>query len=176
MSQVAHDRHLRNSSETMNHLISYMKDVVEGRDNLVPFARWFHDHEQELQQLCSRGAYLRLKSKPIPEFKKILTEQSVSFVESSEANVPKMPKDYSWVQTEWLTEEIIPYQQSPLKLVGEGSLYLDELLHMIHVKETGDTLWRFSSPNETWENKMGCAGIALLRGESVIYAIVTMRN
>lgn len=160
----------------VNDLLAYMKGVVEGQDNLPPFARWLHENEPQLQQLCNRGSFLRLKSEPIPEFRRILTEHNVSFVESSAAYLPAAAGDYSWVQTSWLTERLFPYRQSPTNLAREMGVYLDELLHMIHIKETGDELWRFQTPEATWANKHGQAGIALVRGDRVVYAIVIKRN
>jgi hypothetical protein len=42
--------------------------------------------------------------------------------------------------------------------------------------EDGDELWRFSTPDETWEQMMGRAGIVLLRGGTIIATIVTTLN
>jgi hypothetical protein len=40
----------------------------------------------------------------------------------------------------------------------------------------GDELWEFNSPEDTWQNLCGRAGIALVRNGEVIDAIVTFMN
>lgn len=160
----------------MDDLLAYMKSVVEGHDNLQPFATWIHENESRIQEFCSRGSFLRLKNEPISEFKRLLEEQNIPFVESTDGYLPTSPGDYSWIKSDWLTERLFPYRKSPTRLAREDSFYVDELLHMIHIKETGDELWRFRTPAETWASKCGRAGFALVRGDNVVYAIITLRN
>lgn len=40
----------------------------------------------------------------------------------------------------------------------------------------GDELWEFNSPEDTWENLCGRAGIALVRNGEVIDTLITMMN
>ena len=160
----------------LSELLAYMKDVLEGRDGLPPFARWLDDNEERLAKLCSRGVFLRLKNNPLPEFQQILGQHGIPFHQSEHAYLPHGPQDCSWMKSEWLLESLIPYHQSPTRLLSVSPVFVDELLHMIQLKQTGDELKRFSSPQETWENKCGREGIALVRDGVVVYAIVLKRN
>jgi hypothetical protein len=40
----------------------------------------------------------------------------------------------------------------------------------------GDELWRFSSPPEDWERRMGWEGVALVRDGEVVRFVVTAMN
>jgi hypothetical protein len=42
--------------------------------------------------------------------------------------------------------------------------------------QTGDEIWTFRSPPETWQDLAGSAGVALVRKNKVIDAVVTARN
>jgi hypothetical protein len=42
--------------------------------------------------------------------------------------------------------------------------------------QDGDELWEFTSPQETWANLAGRAGIALVRRGEVVRSIVTVMN
>jgi hypothetical protein len=42
--------------------------------------------------------------------------------------------------------------------------------------QTGDEIWTFRSPPETWEDLAGKAGVALVRENKVIDAVVTVMN
>lgn len=40
----------------------------------------------------------------------------------------------------------------------------------------GDLLYRFSSPQESWQRKMGISGIAIKRGNEIVNSIVLIMN
>ena len=40
----------------------------------------------------------------------------------------------------------------------------------------GDLLYRFSSPQESWQRKMGISGIAIKRGNEIVKSIVLIMN
>ncbi len=160
----------------MTEILEYMKAVLEGEDGLPTFSQWFRENDAAIEQMCSRGSYLRLKNNPIPEFHKILTEKGIAFNALPNASLPHEPSDFGWIKYDWLVDRLIPYKQSPTKLALANNIYVDELLHMIDIKRTGDELWRFSSPPETWQRKCGSAGIALVRDRQIVHAIITMRN
>lgn len=42
--------------------------------------------------------------------------------------------------------------------------------------QTGDEVWRFSSPTEDWERLMGWEGVALVRSGQIIQCVVTGMN
>ncbi len=160
----------------MNELLEYMKGTLEGQAGLPTFSRWLHDNDAKLKQFLTPGSYLRLKHDPLPESRSILMKNEIDFSESEDAYLPWEPTDFSWIKADWLTEKLIPYRQSPTALAAADRIFLDELLHMVDLKRTGDELWRFASPEPTWAHLCGRAGIALVRDGRVIYAIVTMMN
>jgi hypothetical protein len=46
----------------------------------------------------------------------------------------------------------------------------------IAMMQPGDELWRFRSPDDTWDDLAGSAGYAIMREGKVIHAMVTMRS
>lgn len=161
----------------MNEVLAYMKAAIEGHAGLVPFARWFAEHATEIETLCGRGSYLRIKhNNPLAEFRHILSKHEISFIDSPNAYLPRGPgEDFSWIKLDWLTERVFPYRRSPTSFGTAPNCYIDEYLHMIDIKETGDELWHYSSSKESCTHNVGSAGIALVRDGKVIYAIVLMQ-
>ncbi len=161
----------------MDQLLQYMKNVLEGRDDLEPFVVWLQRNDESLQKMLNRGSYLRLKQRPLDAFRHIVEEHNVTYTESEDGYLPRGPGNYSWIKKEWLTKKVFPYKVSPTACKAiVNAVTVDELLHMVELKETGDELWFFSTPPETWETKAGRGGIALTRDGEVIYAIITMMN
>lgn len=160
----------------MRELLDYMKAVLEGKEGLLPFARWFADNEESLRGHFNQGTFLRMKSEPLLEFARVLKANDVTYEPNEKAYLPHGPGDFSWIKPSWLLNRVFPYQQSPTSLAHANVAYMDEFLHMIEVKQSGDEMWRFSSPKEDWRKMIGRAGIALVRDKTVVYAIVTMMN
>ena len=154
-------------------LIAYIRGVLEGTPKLPSAEGWFAEHNEVLQRCLTRGSYLRLKQGNVVEvFRKILTERDVSFVEIPDVRLPHGPNRVDWIRPEWLGERVDPFDRIP----GSSSHQFDELLRMVELKETGDELRYFETSAEGWKHKCGCAGIALVRGNVIVCAIVTMQT
>jgi hypothetical protein len=164
-----------------------MKAVVEGLEDLEPFSSWLRNNDAALREHLSRGSYLRLKHhQPISELKRILTANGVPFSDAKVAHLTTGPADYAWIKPAWFIERLVPPHASTTILTHESELDIHDLLHsirvkvaaelqrLIDVKEADDEIWRFSTPSEGWQKKMGASGFALVRGGKIVDAVVTV--
>ena len=51
-----------------------------------------------------------------------------------------------------------------------------EWAHFKLLVKPGDEIWEYDSPGDYWSSLCGRAGIALVRGDEIIFDIVTMMN
>ena len=51
-----------------------------------------------------------------------------------------------------------------------------EWAHFKSLLKPGDEIWEYDSPGDHWSSLCGRAGIALVRGDEIIFDIVTMMN
>jgi hypothetical protein len=146
-------------------LLVYMKAVIEGEDDALPFSQWLRIHRDAIEKHFSRGSYLRMRQgDPLSEFRKLLQKQGIEFKECAEGYLPRGPGDISLVMPEWLTFKLFPYRKCLFDHPVETTSVHD-FLHMVELKQTGDELWRFASPD------CGKIGVALVRDGRVVYAI-----
>ncbi len=160
----------------MNPLLKYLKAIIEGESELQPWSSWFEDNKNALSSLLSRGAYLRLKHNPIQEIPNVLASHGIPFDAVNRPVLPVGETDFSWIRLEWLTERVSPYSSADYQKAATESYLLVDLLRLVEIKREGDEPWHFRSPDATWRNKMGCAGIALVRAKEVVYAITLLMN
>jgi hypothetical protein len=66
----------------MNEQLAYLKAVVEGADNILPWLIWFENNDSALQTLLTRTEYLRLKHDRIKAIPAILQRFGVAFLPS----------------------------------------------------------------------------------------------
>ena len=67
----------------MDEELIYLKDIVEGKDNLEPWPTWFARHEGTLSQGLTRTEFLDLRLNRIKAIPRILGRFKIAFVPSS---------------------------------------------------------------------------------------------
>ncbi|MEO1218835.1 MAG: hypothetical protein AAFY45_35215 [Bacteroidota bacterium] len=148
----------------MEEYISYFKALVEYDDKAEPWSQFWEKNEKILSELLSRGSYLRMKSYPLKEIYKILSDLGLEY---------PTPKNYQhWkfhrpeeIPNSWLTKKITKVKA--LELLSHD-LYSESVKAILHNLKAKDEFWQFSSPPNTWGSLMGRSGIALVR-EGVPY-------
>lgn len=63
----------------MNHLLAYLKAIIEGEPDLEPWKSWFEKNDAELQALLPRTKYLALKINRIESIPAILSMHEIPF-------------------------------------------------------------------------------------------------
>ena len=160
----------------MNPILEYLKSVIEGRDNLIPWSTWFAAHEDELQSLLKRGVFLRLKQNPLTEIPQILADFEVLFMAHSRPRLPVGPLDCSWIDPAWLQERVSSRHNLTYEKAQVGSYLYDQLLYLVELKRDGDELWYFDAPEDMQQNRLGSSGIALVRNGEIIHAVVQVMS
>jgi len=89
------------------------------------------------------------------------------------------------VEKEWLREKTTLKQAEEENMVKDDSLGPEPIpfgfmnwvwqIFKLHLKE-GDEIWKFSSSKKKWKNLTGRAGLCIVRGEEIVFSIVTKMN
>jgi hypothetical protein len=80
---------------------------------------------------------------------------------------------------EWLTNRttveavLNRFTDSPL---NRATQITDKVTKFAAQMQSGDELWRYSSSSESWANKMGSAGLAIVRNGQIADAMQTIMN
>jgi len=86
---------------------------------------------------------------------------------------------------EWLQQRVTVEEAERAHLVVDDRLgpepvpfgfQHEEWKQLIAQMDTGDDLWQFRSPPETWRNMCGRAGYVVIRSGQIIGSVVTLMN
>jgi hypothetical protein len=71
----------------------------------------------------------------------------------------------------------LPFDKVAQKFAGRPfGILTDVWRTFVAQMEAGDELWSFSSPDETFSEKQGCQGFAIVRGGTIQDTLITLRT
>jgi hypothetical protein len=77
----------------------------------------------------------------------------------------------AWLTRQSSLDEIVAQEQS-----AESDEFKAQARALIEAFQPGDEVWRFRSPADTWQMRMGRAGVALVRNHEIVQSLLTMMN
>lgn len=157
------------SPMTREAMLDYFRDAVEGRPGTERWSDWWARHAEAARPWMTPGQHLRLRLGERVILETLLSEAGIVY--SAYVGYSEVFHEPCVVPPEHLTR---PSSVDEVEADLTGDLRRGRWAFLKSKMDAGDEVWRFSSTADSWANRTGRGGYALVRAGVPYDAICTV--